>query len=283
MEGGVVADGPRREPPGAQQFAYHPGMLLWIVPLIVGVIAVLLALGGDRATTPGPDPTVQAAPDPPVQEQFMTGINDDRGQLYAGVASANLSRTAEIGKAFPLDLTVCATVSPPCGAVTASAAPAAALGSLLVGGRVRAELTSYEPTVRITALGDPVQTITRPTDVGEWRWTVTAPESGTFRLLIGVTALRADSEIALTPTKYFEVTVRVENTAARVLGMVTGSLWTVVGGTAGLTAVVTAVIAVMVYRRDRRGAARMAGNTAGNAAGGSRHDGASGRARKRKR
>ncbi|MEU4692433.1 hypothetical protein [Actinoplanes sp. NPDC023714] len=227
----------------------------WAVPLLVALGFAALANAGDRISTPTPDPTAQAAQDPPVQEQFMAGINDDRGRLYAGVASAKIHREAEVDKPFPLSLTVCASPAAGC-AVTPSALSSTApgtqdLGSVLVGGRVRATATSYDPKLVVTPAGEPVQTITQPADAGEWRWSVVAGASGDFTLTIAITTLRADSEVALLPTKFFEIRIHVDTTAAKVLGVASRNFWTILGGTAGLAALITAVVAYLAYRSDR--------------------------------
>ena len=240
-------------PPGMRLRRTRPlrRILRWAVPLVVALVVAGLGNLGTRFGSPTPGPTVQAAQDPPVQQQFMTGINDDRGQLYAGVASARVQREAEVDKAFPLGLTVCASPAAGCP-ITGSAPPGApGPGPVLVGGRVKATATSYDPKLVITATGEPVQTITRPDDAGEWRWSVVAGESGDFTLTIAITTLRADSEVALLPTKYFEIGIHVDTTAAKVLGVASRNFWTILGGTAGVAALITAVVAYLAYRSDR--------------------------------
>ena len=223
-----------------------------------------------RTSIPRAKPTT-----PPTQQgEFVKSINDERGNLYTGIASAGLYKYAEVGRSFPIDLKVCgsavtecsiteATQPGPAGAPAdgsgkepkAMPAPRGAnspLGKVMVGGRVKAELSTYQSQVEIKANSPEIQTITEPNDVGQWTWKVTATGNDDLNLQIAVTTLRADSDVALYPTRFFNIAIRIKETLGHGVGSAAKVTWAVAGGTAGIAALLAALIAYLVRQDNRR-------------------------------
>ncbi|MFF4892927.1 hypothetical protein [Micromonospora chersina] len=195
-------------------------------------------------------------------------------QLYEGIVSARLYKYAEVRRPFPVDLRVCGLRVPECtvtetpgpqpaGAQAEGANPPAAmpaprgartpLGPVLVGGRVHAELTSYETGVDITPAGPSEQMIASPTDIAEWRWTVLATKAGRLTFQITVTTLKGDTTEPLYPTRYFDVAMDVRDTLgnqAAKAGRAVNNFF--VGAGVGIAALATAVLAYLGYRRRHR-------------------------------
>jgi hypothetical protein len=110
-----------------------------------------------------------ASASPDEQEGFIKKINDERRNLYEGVASAQVRTTAEVRKPFTLGLAVCGAKAMWCSA-TESATPLSGgptgseegqsrptptpppttaeantpLGPVRLGGRVKVDLTAYQ-------------------------------------------------------------------------------------------------------------------------------------------
>lgn len=202
---------------------------------------------------------------PPVQGEFIKEINSNRGSLFAGRASAAVGH-AQARKPFPLDLTVCAsqtagckiskspTPPPSAGERLIPALPgqASGLGKVMIGGRVRAEMTGYDKRLRITAASRTEQTITAPDDVGEWRWTVEASDDDTYAVRISVTTLKADSDVALFPTRNFDVFITIEDSLGERVKAYAKASMTWLGGAAGVAALLAAVVGLLTFLKSRK-------------------------------
>ncbi|WP_406084841.1 hypothetical protein OHA01_11390 [Micromonospora zamorensis] len=223
---------------------------------------------------PNTSPPTREPGEPDPQQEYIKVIRDAREQLYQGVAGARLYKYAEVNRPFPMDLRVCGSALATCSVVEtygphpageqppemanapqAHPAPRGAktpLGPVHIGGRVRAELTTFESGIDITVSGPDVQVVADPTDVAEWRWTVLAKRAGRMTFQISVTTLKADTDEGLFPTRYFDVAIDVEetlgNTTTTWLGRVNQFT---VGAGATLAAAAVAVVAYLTYRRQR--------------------------------
>jgi len=193
------------------------------------------------------------------------------------MASAKLYKYSEVDRPFPLDLTVCGSRAVQCS-ITESVGPQAAgarphdgrhaqlappvkrgantpLGPVLIGGRIRAQLTSMYREIAVQSTSPEIQAITDPADVGQWRWTVTASDDGTFDLQIAVTALKTDTDLPLAPTRYFDISIRVKNTPSHQAKSILTNTWTQVGGATGLLAAVGLVLSYLAYRVSKNNSA----------------------------
>ncbi|MGC4808076.1 hypothetical protein [Micromonospora sp. DT233] len=229
-------------------------------------------------TTPRPTPPSVWKPSPGVEVdnehgEYMKTLRVDRNALYSGTASARLHQHVEVGKSFPLALAVCGNeqrvcdIAPFAGGLSSGSAPAAPapaekagaskdvpLGAVKVGGRVQVKLTSYGGDAVVVAAGPAEQVITAKSDVAEWRWSVTAKNASRLNFQISVTTLRGDSNVALFPTRYFNLAVDVKDTFAHRTGVVLGGAGKfLVGAGTGAAALGTAIIGYLTYRRGRRG------------------------------
>jgi hypothetical protein len=200
-----------------------------------------------------------------MQGEFIKEINSNRGSLFAGRASAKVDH-AQARKPFPLDLTVCASQAARCR-VTEPAKPtpgaeeqpvqaapgiASSLGDVMIGGRVRAEMTGYDKRLRITAASRTEQTITAPDDVGEWRWTVEASDNDVYAVRISVTTLKADSDLALFPTRNFDVYLTIADSLGERAKAYGKAAMTWLGGAAGVAALLAAIVGLLTYLKSRR-------------------------------
>ena len=134
--------------------------------------------------------------------------------------------------------------------ITSSNTP---LGPLMVGGRVRADLNSYDSRLEVSPGGSDEQTLASESDRGGWRWNVVAAEGGEFPLRVSITVLKGDTEIALLPTRVFDLKVKVKGTAADSAKETGKHFWAAIGGSAGIAALLTVLIGALTLRRRSRG------------------------------
>lgn len=88
-------------------------------------------------------------------------------------------------------------------------------------------------------------------DWAAWAWSVTGNEAGTYTLVLGLTVLKEDTNEAISPTRYYPltITVTVKRTPGSIIKAVGSGVTSVLGW---LTAVVTTLGALGVVGLSKR-------------------------------